>query len=342
VLWFALAACTPEPARLVVDTSFTPPGATVFVVDVLASCSDPMPVQRFVVGSTGMGTNQVPEGPLMLRARAIDASCHLIAESCDPWVFPVAAGTEIRLTPRVVTPTFLTDCIGALPDGGPNDAGTEDAATMDVGGDVDCNTPCYGDFDRDGYPAFGAPVAYACTCPDQTTDREPTDVNIDCDDANAEVHPGAPELCDGVDGDCDGSKEDEDFDGALAPDALCTGGTLPRGDCNDSDDRVHPGANHYGTPYCTVGIAILCGDEYRCNDCSGALATEFDYDCDGEVTPKPPGPCRPEDCPFGSFVVYPQRAETVDRCGQHVDVFFCMDTGGSCEASLGTELLPCR
>ena len=57
----------------------------------------------------------------------------------------------------------------------------------------------------------------------------------DCDDDDPDRFPGAEELCDGVDNDCDGDlpadENDADGDGFLACD-----------DCNDSDLTVHPGA----------------------------------------------------------------------------------------------------
>lgn len=43
---------------------------------------------------------------------------------------------------------------------------------------------CQGDADHDGYPGIAAG-------------------GTDCDDANPDVHPGAPELCNGIDDDCD-------------------------------------------------------------------------------------------------------------------------------------------
>ncbi len=67
----------------------------------------------------------------------------------------------------------------------------------------------------------------------------------DCNDSSATTYPGATELCDGLDNDCDGSVagEDVDEDGFMATDVMCTGGArmgLPRTDCDDTDRGVAP------------------------------------------------------------------------------------------------------
>jgi hypothetical protein len=84
----------------------------------------------------------------------------------------------------------------------------------------------------------------------------------DCDDGDATVYPGAPEVCDGVDNDCTGAPDlpgeldDNDNDGALA----CE-------DCDDAEPAAFPGATE------------LC--DFIDNTCDGFIDEGFDTDSDG-------------------------------------------------------------
>lgn len=64
--------------------------------------------------------------------------------------------------------------------------------------DEEVGEPWYIDRDGDGFG--GAQQGIACSVPAGGTDNDQ-----DCDDSDAEVYPGARELCDGVDNDCDAS-----------------------------------------------------------------------------------------------------------------------------------------
>ncbi|HJL02261.1 MAG TPA: putative metal-binding motif-containing protein [Polyangiaceae bacterium LLY-WYZ-15_(1-7)] len=84
------------------------------------------------------------------------------------------------------------------------------------------------------------------SCPDADEDgaRDAACGGTDCDDANAAVYPGAPEVCDeaGVDEDCDPTTVgDRDADGdGFAPTSCCNG-ELCGTDCDDDETAVQPG-----------------------------------------------------------------------------------------------------
>ncbi len=137
----------------------------------------------------------------------------------------------------------------------------------------------YQDADGDGYgipgvsvPSCSPPAGYAAN-------------SADCNDTNAGTFPGAAEICNGRDDDCDGMVDegisvDNDGDGFA-----CSG------DCDDFDPAVHPGAGE------------IC--DQKDNDCDGFLpADERDDDgdqfaiCEGDCRDDIPGlhPGAPEGC----------------------------------------------
>jgi N-acetylneuraminic acid mutarotase len=107
----------------------------------------------------------------------------------------------------------------------------------------------------------------------------------DCDDANPSVHPGAVEVCNGIDDNCNGAIDegllrtlyrDADGDGFGDPNvtqftcASPPGWVLSGGDCDDTRAAVHPGA------------AEIC--DGLDNDCNGQIdedASGVDSDGDG-------------------------------------------------------------
>ncbi len=71
----------------------------------------------------------------------------------------------------------------------------------------------YRDYDYDGY-SDGLVGELACEQPPGTTSYQFVTLLGDCDESDPDVHPFMPETCfDGVDSDCDGSLQDDDFEG---------------------------------------------------------------------------------------------------------------------------------
>ena len=152
-----------------------------------------------------------------------------------------------------------TDCDDGDPEVYPGATETCDGVDQDCDGAVDEDATdagtWYTDADGDGYG--GADGVVACDAPtDGTTDSS------DCDDAEPATYPGAVEVCDGLDNDCDSLVDDEDDDiTGLSTFYLDTDGdgygvdsdtttacSVPAGyatdagDCNDDDGGISPAA----------------------------------------------------------------------------------------------------
>ena len=96
----------------------------------------------------------------------------------------------------------------------------------------------------------------------------------DCDDHDASRHPGATEVCDGDDEDCDDATYgmlDADTDGYTS--AACCNGATCGDDCDDSNSDVHPDQ-----------VEACNGVDDNCNGTAddGLPVNSYYPDCDGD------------------------------------------------------------
>ena len=195
------------------------------------------------------------------------SSCLIaVALICDPCTANAECGGGQNACVALGGGSFCgTPCGAGCPDGFICDEVT-DVAGSSLQQCVPASGTCSDCFDpdRDGYGAGSG-----CTA-------------ADCDQNDAEVHPGAEEMCDGVDNNCSGEVDeglelssfypDADLDGHgdenKPPTAACVapeGMVSSNDDCDDSDRFTHPGA------------AELCDDAD--NDCDGQPESEdVDFD----------------------------------------------------------------
>ncbi len=148
------------------------------------------------------------------------------------------------------------DCDDANADVNPDAAETCNGIDDDCDGVTDEDDAAdaltwFEDADADGY---GDPASTTTAC------EEPsgfTDDDSDCDDADADVNPGAAETCNGIDDDCDGDV-DEGFT-ADCDDLSCTGtGLIHTVSDGCMDDGGGSSVGDSLLVYCIDGIARFC------------------------------------------------------------------------------------
>jgi len=179
-----------------------------------------------------------------------------------------------------------------------------DEKDNDCNGSIDDNTEIitfYRDADGDGYGSSSGPTLRSCSAPPGYVSN-----NDDCNDADAALHPGAGEVCDGQDNNCDGHI-DEGFDTDE------DGYTVCQGDCNDNDLSVYPGAPE-----------VCDGKDNNCNNqidegTNGTFYRDADGDGYGDLASSVQA-CSPplgyasnnQDCNDFNAAVYPAAPELCD------------------------------
>ncbi len=146
-------------------------------------------------------------------------------------------------------------------------------------------------------------------------DRDGVPEGEDCDDTDSATYPGAGELCDGRDNDCDGVVDegyDEDADGYNTCGA--------DRDCDDLDPTVYPSA-----------LEECDGVDNNCDGVTDEGCAPVDADGDGYATP--------EDCDDTTILVHPGAQEYCnaidDDCDGTIDEGFDQDADGWPDGSDG-------
>ncbi len=248
-----------------------------------------------------------------------------------------SATAEETCAPAANQVDDATDCDDSRADTFPGADETCDDTDQDCDTTVDEDatdaSTWYADTDQD---EFGDPAttAEACDAPEGYLADA-----TDCDPSDGSVYPGAPELCDGVDQDCDSTVDedptdpttwyaDTDADGYGDPDSTTEACDVPAShvanadDCDPADGTVHPGAEE------TCDEVDQDCDSVIDEDASDASTFYADSDGDGHGDATAPQDACEEpaehvtnadDCDDSDVAVYPGATETCDNTDEDCD-----------------------
>ena len=220
-----------------------------------------------------------------------EAGCICPDVDGDGFTASFCGGTDCDDTNAAVYPGAVELCTDGLDN---NCNGLIDCSDPDA-----VNCPAITDADGDGYD-----IAGLCG-------------NADCDDDDPNVHPGAAEICDGKDTNCDGWKpaSDVDSDGDGVP--LCAG------DCDDNDPARYPGNLEHP-------LRNTC-DDFIDNDCDNLVDAQ-DPNCIGSCK----APTSPKDPPH-FFTLMDPGADLTDTSDDTINPANSVLTCGKCHAANFTD-----
>jgi hypothetical protein len=180
--------------------------------------------------------------------------------------------------------TDHTDCNDAEVLMNPGEVEICDGLDNNCDGSIDENllSDYYPDLDGDGYGDLNGLIQSCVPVPNYIADF------TDCNDTDASINPGALELCNNIDDNCNGVPDDgisvtyyldADSDGfgdlTVTKDtcAAPAGYVLDNTDCNDADNTINPGA-----------VEICDGFDQNCNGIADeGIGNTYYADADGDT-----------------------------------------------------------